>query len=153
MEIIINRIGKGKNSTLSQVYIDGVLQDMYILEDQDRGLDDSWSLEEIKKAKVPASTAIPAGRYQVKINYSPRFKRQLPLLYNVKGFAGIRIHSGNTHLDSEGCPLPGNSFKKVGEDYQVYDSRKAATRLQELIQKALDNGEEVWCQVERSYTA
>lgn len=151
MEIRINRIRKGKNSTLSEVFVDGVFYNMYILEDLDRDLDDSWTLEEIKKVKVPASTAIPTGRYQIKINYSPRFKRQLPLLYKIKGFAGVRIHSGNTHLHTEGCPLPGNTWKTVGDDYQVFESRVAAAKLQGAIQDALDSGEEVWVTVESGY--
>lgn len=147
MEILFNRIRKGAQSTLSEVFVDGVFFDMYVLEDLDRGLDDSWTLEEIKKVKVKSETAIPTGRYQVKINYSPRFKRQLPLLYNVKGFSGIRIHSGNTHLHTEGCPLPGQYWNKVGDDYCVYYSRNAANKLQDAMQEALDDGEEVWIEL------
>ena len=59
--------------------------------------------------KVPGETAIPDGEYDWIVNYSPRFKRELPLLLNVRGFMGIRIHPGNTHLDTEGCILVGDA--------------------------------------------
>lgn len=66
------------------------------LEDPDRDLTDSMSLEEIKKIKIKGNTCIPYGTYNITITYSPRFKRNLPLINNVKGFDGIRVHSGNT---------------------------------------------------------
>ena len=66
------------------------------LEDPDRSLTDSMSLEEIKKIKIKGNTCIPYGTYNVTITYSPRFKRNLPLINNVKGFEGIRVHNGNT---------------------------------------------------------
>ena len=56
-----------------------------------------------------AAKAIPCGMYTVQNSKSPKFKRELPLLHNVKVPAsrGIRIHRGNTANDSQGCVLVG----------------------------------------------
>lgn len=54
--------------------------------------------------------AIPCGIYGVENSKSPKFKRELPLLYNtsVKPSRGIRIHRGNDAVkDSQGCVLVG----------------------------------------------
>ena len=56
-----------------------------------------------------ASKAIPCGLYTVQNSRSPKFKRELPLLFNkdVSSSRGIRIHSGNTWSSSQGCVLVG----------------------------------------------
>ena len=53
--------------------------------------------------------SIPPGLYTIENSRSPKFKRELPLLYNSKVPAsrGIRIHRGNTEKDSCGCVLVG----------------------------------------------
>ena len=79
----------------------------YTLEDQDRGLTQSMPLSEIQRLKVHSQTAIPKGKYTVVISYSNRFGRMLPLLSNVPGFEGIRIHPGNFISNTEGCLLVG----------------------------------------------
>lgn len=55
------------------------------------------------------SKAIPAGLYSVMNSKSPKFKRELPLVWNatVPASRGIRIHVGNTAKDSSGCILVG----------------------------------------------
>ncbi len=98
------------------------------------------TLTEIMKLKRKGETAIPTGRYRVNITYSPRFRRDLPILVDVKGFEGIRIHSGNTARDTEGCILPGEN-KKVG---MVLDSRHWFGVLYDKIRKALNSKQEVW---------
>ena len=57
-----------------------------------------------------AAKAIPTGLYMLQNSKSPKFKRELPLVYNattVKASRGIRIHAGNTVKDSAGCILVG----------------------------------------------
>ena len=53
--------------------------------------------------------AIPCGMYTVQNSKSPKFNRELPLLYNaqVPASRGIRIHVGNTVASSSGCVLVG----------------------------------------------
>lgn len=93
--------------------------------------------------KVYGETAIPAGVYNVVITPSKRFKRDLPLLENVPGFEGIRIHPGNTAADTDGCILVGRA---KGADY-VSESKAAFAVLMGKIRDALDAGEKVTLEV------
>ena len=138
MELRLERKYRNNNYCIDKLYINGkYFSD--VLEDPDRGLTDTMSLEEIKKIKIKGNTCIPYGTYNITITYSPRFKKNLPLLNNVKGFDGIRIHSGNTPQDTEGCLLPG--FNKVKG--QVIDSRVTTDKLIAQIQQVLNKGEKV----------
>jgi hypothetical protein len=57
----------------------------------------------VKDWKIPGMTAIPMGDYRLIINFSNRFQRHLPLLLDVDGYSGIRIHPLNRATESEGC--------------------------------------------------
>lgn len=94
------------------------------------------STEEISKKKIKGKTAIPTGTYEVVITYSNRFKRQLPLLLNVKGYSGIRIHSGNTPKDTEGCLLVGQN-KMIGK---VINSKDTFNKLFKILQERSSKG-------------
>ena len=52
-----------------------------------------------------ADYIIPVGTYPVSVTFSPRFKRMLPLIGNVPGRSGIRIHRGTKPEHSKGCVL------------------------------------------------
>lgn len=106
MLIRIKRIAKKHDYTIGNMYINGEYF-CDTLEPTDRGLKQADSLSDIKKNKVKGKTAIPTGLYYILLNYSPKFKKILPYIDNVKGFSGIRIHSGNTADDTEGCILVG----------------------------------------------
>lgn len=66
------------------------------------------------------SKIIPAGVYKVELTYSPKFSPKrvyneyggVPLLKDVKGRNGIRIHIGNTQGDVSGCIAIGNDIAK-----------------------------------------
>ena len=97
----------------------------------------------VRDVKIPGETAIPAGSYRIIITYSNRFKRDLPLLQEVPNFTGIRIHAGNSAVDTEGCLLVG---KERGPT-TVMRSRDALLPLQAKIKKALDYGDSVYIHI------
>lgn len=133
MEILVKRKWKTEKSTIGELYIDGKFE-CYTLEDKDRGLDQSQDETSIAKIKVYGETAIPKGRYQVILSMSNRLKKVLPEILNVKGFQGIRIHSGNIPGDSLGCILLG---RKKGDNI-VTESKLAMTPFQEKLSKSKD---------------
>lgn len=48
---------------------------------------------------------IPCGTYPIAVTWSPKFKRMLPVLLNVPGRSGIRVHRGTKPEHSRGCIL------------------------------------------------
>lgn len=98
----------------------------------------------VRPVKIHGETAIPAGRYHVIVNQSQRFKRLLPLLLDVPGFDGVRIHPGNTANDTEGCILVGDS---PGKDF-LGNSRIAFDRLFARLKSAFDEGQQIILTIE-----
>ena len=142
MKLRLERRYRCNNYCIDKLYINNeYFSDA--LEDPDRSLTDSMSLEEIKRIKIKDNTCIPYGTYNVTITYSPRFKRNLPLINNIKGFDGIRVHSGNTPQDTEGCVLLG--FNKIKG--QVIDSKVTVNKFIDIVQKALNKGEKVTIEI------
>ena len=88
-----------KNNTLGKLYANGEFLG-YTLEDA------------LRPVKIKGETAIPFGFYKVTLSMSNRFGRIMPLLHDVRGFSGVRIHGGNDEHDTEGCPLLGISRNK-----------------------------------------
>ena len=143
MEIEVKRIARKERYTIGNMYVD----DTYFcdtLEDADRGLADTMEIDEILENKLKGITAIPTGKYDVILSFSPRFKRVLPLLLNVKGFEGIRIHSGNTAEDTEGCLLVGENKEKG----KVLNSRVTFERLMAIILSCEKRKEKVTITIE-----
>ena len=136
MELKQLRKFKGNEYTISDFYIDGVKL-CNICEDPVRVLIDKnkdGDFDDPGEGKVYANTAIPAGRYEVVITYSNRFKKHLPLLLNVPGYSGIRIHPGNSAADTAGCLLPGiNDIKG-----RVSQSSKYFTLIFDKISNAIN---------------
>ena len=94
-------------------------------------------VSEISKIKIKKETAIPTGTYKVTITYSNRFKKNMPLINDVKGFEGIRIHSGNTDKDTEGCLLVGMNLERG----KVLKSQETFRKLYKMLSGAKLRGE------------
>lgn len=94
LNLLLKRTVHSDRSTIGELSVDGRII-CYTLEDVER------------EAKIAGKTAIPKGVYDVTVTMSSRFKKLMPLIENVPGFSGVRIHSGNTAEDTEGCILVG----------------------------------------------
>ena len=111
MKILLKRVAFEDTYTIGKLYVDGELF-CDTLEDKNRDLNHDGDLTDAGEGKVFGQTCIPFGTYQVIINMSSRFKKEMPLLLNVPGFEGIRIHPGNTAVDTHGCILVGRNTEK-----------------------------------------
>lgn len=58
----------------------------------------------------PVVPIIPEGIYDLKKTVSTRLKKLLPEILNVPGHSGVRIHSGNSISDTQGCILVGDRY-------------------------------------------
>ena len=93
-------------------------------------LEPTWRNYKGGELKVPRKSAVPEGTYPVVVTKSKKFGKYLPLLVGVPGFEGIRIHSGNTVNDTEGCILVGQNLIKG----KVLLSRLTLEKLMRLIE-------------------
>lgn len=128
MEIQVNRIARKDGYTIGRMSLNGEYF-CDTLEDTDRGLNSTMSLDEILSKKRKGITAIPTGKYDVILTFSPRFERLLPLLLNVPGYQYIRVHHGNLPSSTDGCLLVGENKVKG----QVINSRATLEKLMSVL--------------------
>lgn len=147
MNLNLKRKNFADTYTLGNLFVNGTYF-CDTLEDKDRGLIDSMTLDEIKSKKVYGQTAIPKGTYEITLDVvSPKFskypfymevcKGKLPRLQNVKGFEGILIHAGNTDKDSAGCLLVGMNLERG----KVLKSQETFRKLYKMLSEAKLRGE------------
>ena len=141
MEIHVKRVRQGKNSTLSELSIGGEFV-CYVLEDS------------VRDKKIKGSTAIPAGRYKLAFNrygamngrykrWYPKFHKGMIELTGIPNFSYVYIHKGNTHANTAGCLLIGNTMRydKNFGDYEVHQSEKAYKKVYKRLSAMMEKGE------------
>jgi hypothetical protein len=114
MEIEVIRRHLKETYTIGRMFIDKVYF-CDTLEDKVRDLRDlnnDGDFDDPGEGKIYGETAIPCGRYQVIVTYSPKFQKRLPELFKVPGFKNIRIHAGTNPKHTEGCVLIGENKEK-----------------------------------------
>lgn len=159
MEIEVIRRWLGPTRSIGAASVDGA-HEMFTCEDRTR-LHCKWCNEQVwlntpncsvKKTghewvaepKVPKETAIPLGRYELKMEPSVKYGGKLmPRLQNVPGFVGILMHPGNDENDTEGCIVVGVTRDLV----RILNSRLAFEKLLLKINAALARGEQVFVTV------
>ena len=156
MELKLIRKYRCSNYCIDKLYINNeYFSDA--LEDPDRSLTDTMSLEEIKRIKIKGNTCIPYGTYTITLDVvSPKFgsksyykevcNGKVPRLLNVKGFDGILIHVGNGpngHRLTEGCILIGRNTIKGG----LTEGKKYFQLLYNKMLEAKKRGEKVTIEI------
>lgn len=118
-QLTLIRDVKGDKAILGKLYLNGALV-CYTLEN--------------------ASKAIPTGLYMVQNSKSPKFGRELPLLFSdkVPSRRGVRIHAGNTYQDSAACVLVGMDRDDAKERIdESKDAEKMVTMLCRNVTKLI----------------
>ncbi len=138
IDILLIRRWFTDRSSIGEFFFDGQPRECFILEDVARAND----------VKIPKLTCIPAIDYFIKLTFSDRFGRIMPIIYNEEYykdptgkeywdlirinniiFTGVRIHIGNFDGNTDACQLPGTS---KGEN-AVWNSEKAFNPLFDKI--------------------
>jgi len=134
MQLVVKRQPSGPTFTHGDLFIDGQFQ-CHTLEDVVR----EQPGVPVSQWKVAGKTAMPTGTYRVVIDMSTRFKRMMLHVLEVPGFEGIRVHSGNTDADTEGCLLLGMVRTATG----LEQSKVAVAAVEAIVGNALARGEPV----------
>jgi hypothetical protein len=136
MRLTLNRRPSQGGATIGELLEDGARL-CYTLEDEIR----ERVGEPVGNWKIRGATAIPSGEYRVTLEHSPRFGPDTLTINNVPGFVGVRIHGGNTHENTEGCPLLG---LRVTENTIVGGTSGPAVALvKSRVRAALASGQHV----------
>ena len=136
MEIKVVRNIFNSTFTKGDLSVDGV-HFCYTIEDTDRHIETAGC-----KAKVQDKTCIPRGTYTVLVDYSTHFKKEMMHILNVNCFDGVRIHSGNSSADTEGCIIVAYDNPVANKDW-LSNSTKASADLLVKVKAALAAGKQV----------
>lgn len=153
MKLMTDRAWKKDTYTIGRFFVDG--RRFYeTLEDKDRGLKQTDSLDHILEVKVPGETAIPSGTYEVRIDIvSPKYKAvkwyddlcggRMPRIMNVPGYDGILIHPLTSALDTRGCIGVGRNTIKG----KLTSSRETFKTLYKKMEEAVKRGEKITIEI------
>ncbi|WP_421901285.1 DUF5675 family protein [Maridesulfovibrio sp.] len=94
-----------------------------------------WTLEEPWRDNRVDVSCIPEDVYELEYEYSPSRGRALWTIKDVPQRTYVRIHSGNTVEDTEGCPLTGTKPGYLNGKRAVLSSREAFNKLMEATKE------------------
>ena len=138
VQLTLQRTHHAGPSCFGKLFADGVFV-CYTLEDEVREI----AGQPVADWKTKGSTAIPstlfAGQpYPLTLEFSNRFGPGTLTVRDVPGYVGVRMHSGNTAADTEGCPLLGMAIDDTG--IVGGTSRPAVQAVKDLVRAVYDAG-------------
>lgn len=82
-------------------------------------------------------SCIPAGVYDVKYTFSPKFMKYTYEILNVRNRSGIRLHSGNKYTEISGCVLCGNGYRDINGDgrLDIINSTITIKEIEDLLER------------------
>jgi len=139
MNLLLQRLSHTDTLTTSALFVE---HELYALVPEDPP----------QEVKVKGNTRIPAGRYRLTLEdspkFSPKYGHKMLTVCDVPNFAGIRIHRGNSPADTSGCILP-NAHIMVNPDKDdtFYMSDVAYKALYHEVASFIEQGGEAWITV------
>lgn len=129
LQVIVNRFKVTDDYSLGHCYIkynDG--NSVYV----------GCSLERGWRNNQNDVSCVPPGTYPLKLDYSPRFRKDLWELYDVPGRAECKFHAANYWRQLNGCIALGNKHVDIDKDGDpdVTASRDTMKKFHELMDGA-----------------
>lgn len=140
MNLTLNRRPSAGGATIGELLEDGVRL-CFVLEDEIREIEGV----PVAQWKIKGKTAIPAGRYRIVFQDSPRFGPDTLTLLDVQDYDYIRMHGGNKAEDTDGCLLTG--LRVTEASIVGGTSQPALSLVKQRVRAAMANGEEVWIDI------
>lgn len=139
MDMTLLRQPSQGGTTLGELQIDGEFE-CYTLEDEIRDVDGELAADQ----KIYGETAIPARRYRITLENSPRFGPDTLTVNNVPGFTGVRMHAGTTKEDTLGCVILGDHVDAGAMTISGGRNHGVVERVKSRVRNAIACGEMVW---------
>jgi len=127
MNIIVNRNYTAKQTPGRILVMDGVIEKFK-----------AYSLELVNLNNMPNVSCVLEGRYKAFRYVHPK-KGKSFVLQDVPDRSDVMWHAGNyasgSHLDTEGCTLPGRYFQDINADgnIDICDSRNTMDKLYNMM--------------------
>lgn len=154
MKITLQRFHDTGKTTFGALFLPGDLEPPKLVKPKFQ----CFILEDTYRAvKVKGQTRIPAGVYEIQIKplgssrfdatYTKKFAwhKGMLELQKVPNYAGILVHPGNDHTDTEGCLIPGLICDTQSE--KVLSSTLAYEPLYKILTGKLLAGEKVYIDI------
>ncbi len=119
--VIIHRDWQDENESLGVCYVKDS-EGCVILKKE--------SLERGSRSNAKNISCIPSGEYVLRLEYSPKFRKNLWEIYGVPNRSECKFHSANYWFQLNGCIALGNKRIDINKDgYKDVTSSRASMRL------------------------